>query len=108
MQPAPRKSRHRLRKSPLTEALILKWLVAQHRQTGQWPTQNSGPVVGVPGENWNAIDHGLLRGLRGLAGGSSLARLLAKAGLRRNPKDLPPLQVEQILLWAVDEYQSTG
>ncbi len=40
------------------------------------------------------------RGNRGLLGGSSLARLLAERRGRRNPAQLPPWSVEQILDWA--------
>ncbi len=68
----------------------------------------SGQVVGVPGENWSAIHTCLRKGCRGLAGGSTLARLLAEAGLKRNSRGLPPLQVEQILAWVEAEQQATG
>jgi hypothetical protein len=42
-------------------------------------------------------------GLRGLPGGSSLARLLDEQRRVRNVKNLPPLTEEQILAWA-DEH----
>ena len=108
MQPPRSKPRRRLTRPRLTEARIGKWLVAQHRRTGRWASKDSGLVVGAPGETWSAIDHCLRCGLRGLAGGSSLARLRATAGLGRNQHTLPLLQVEGILLWAVAEHESSG
>ena len=48
------------------------------------------------------------RGNRGLPGGSSLARLLAEHRGARNPKDLPPLTIEQILAWADAHRAATG
>jgi hypothetical protein len=48
----------------------------------------------------------LQKGLRGLRGGSSLARLLAERRGVRNRKGLPPLTVPQILRWA-DTYHAT-
>lgn len=76
------------------------WADAHHRRTGQWPTTNSGPVTGAPGETWPTIDSALRAGLRGLPGGSSLARLLAERRGVRNPAAVPPLRVETILAWA--------
>jgi hypothetical protein len=48
-------------------------------------------------ENWRKIDHALCYGLRGLPGGSSLARFLAEHRGARNAKALPPLTEEQLL-----------
>jgi hypothetical protein len=62
----------------LTEALILQWADEYHRATGQWPQARSGAVRDRPGEKWITIDGALRDGLRGLKGGLSLARLLAK------------------------------
>ena len=61
-----------------------------------------GPVLAspVPGETWARIDDSLIRGLRGLRGGSSVARLLAKHRKVRNPKALPRLTEKQIVTWA--------
>jgi hypothetical protein len=63
-------------KSKLTGALVLVWADAHMARTGRWPTAGSGPVRGAPGETWLALDRALLRGLRGLPGGDTLARLL--------------------------------
>ena len=53
---------------------------AHHAAHGHWPVVGvlSGPVDGVPGESWKAINHALALGLRGLPGDSSLAELLAE------------------------------
>ena len=55
-----------------------------------------------------AVSHALRRGSRGLPGGSSLAQLLAEHRGKRNIQDLPPLSVNQILLWADTHHQRTG
>jgi hypothetical protein len=61
----------------LTEARILQWVDAHHAKTGRWPRENSGAVLGAPGEKWVNITAALRSGTRGLPGGSSLAKLLA-------------------------------
>jgi hypothetical protein len=78
--PAPRpRSRSRGRpRPPLTAARIRRWAEAHRRRTGDWPSQKDGPVGGAGGETWHAIDEALRRGLRGLPGGDSLARLLRR------------------------------
>src|SRR5205085_177139 len=55
----------------LTIEQILEWVDAYHRRHGRWPTEDSGPVEGVPGETWAAISLSLRQGHRGLEGGSS-------------------------------------
>jgi hypothetical protein len=87
---------------------ILAWADAHREATGEWPGEDSGPVRSVPGENWKLISVALLRGVRGLPGGSSLARLLAEHRGARNPADLPPLTIQQILAWADDHREATG
>ncbi len=90
----------------LTRALILKCAKVHFRHKGEWPTMYSGPVIGQPGENWQAIDYCLRAGSRGLLGGSSLARLLGEAGLK--PYRLAPLTLEQIVVWLEADYKETG
>ncbi len=60
----------------LTEDQILVWAEAYYRQNGSWPKKDSGPIDSAPGETWNGVQIALLRGRRGLSGGSSLARLI--------------------------------
>jgi hypothetical protein len=64
------------------------------------PTCRSGPVPGTCGETWATIELALRRGIRGLSGGSSVARLLAERRGLRNTRNLSPLSHEHILSWA--------
>jgi len=84
---------------------ILAWADAYQMTTGKWPNTISGQVTGT-GETWPGIHNALYKGLRGLPGGSSLAKLLDQHGRKRNRKDLANLTIEQILAWA-DAYQAT-
>src|SRR5262249_37154304 len=77
-------------------------------RTGRWPNVNAGAVVEAPGEHWELIDHSLREGQRGLPGGSSLRRLLARKRGLRNPMALPPLTEDEILRWADLHCQRTG
>jgi hypothetical protein len=79
---------------------ILEWADAHRAAMGRWPTARAGPVLGADRESWNSIDSALQRGFRGLPGGTTLKRLLAKhrgeeAGRRR-----PEVTIAQILVWA--------
>lgn len=87
----------------LTIKQILTWADAHRRRTGSWPTSESGPIHGAPGETWKAIDHALRLGMRSLPGGSSLSRLLARQRGVRNIQNLPRLSQKQVLAW-VDAY----
>jgi hypothetical protein len=62
----------------LTIPLILKWARLHYQRLGVWPIYRSGLVLDAPGEMWQSIDTALRKGRRGLPGGSSLARLLAR------------------------------
>ena len=92
----------------LTVEQLLAWASAHREATGAWPGENSGPVRGVPGENWNAITLALCKGSRGLPGGSSLAQLLAQHCGARNQSDLPRLTIAQVLAWADAHRAATG
>ena len=67
---------------------ILAWADAYHTRHGKWPSRNGGAVPECPGNNWCAIDQALKKGVRGLPGDSSLAKLLQrhrnKANYHRN------------------------
>jgi hypothetical protein len=97
---------HQLPRLSLQQILALA--DAHQKRTGAWPTAQSGPVVGAPGETWRALDSALRVGLRGLAGGSSLARLLAQERGVRNLQDLPRLTPGQILAWADAHHRRSG
>src|SRR5207253_1136269 len=58
---------------------ILTWADAHYRRHGRWPNLRSGPVEDAPGERWSAVHTALEQGHRGLPGGTSLAKLLARA-----------------------------
>jgi hypothetical protein len=87
---------------------VLAWARAHHRRTGRWPTAALLSVDGVLGESWAAINTALRDGGRGLPGGDSLARLLARRLGVRNQSSVPPLTVRQILAWARAYHRHTG
>lgn len=63
---------------------ILAWANAHYERTATWPGYESGAIEGAPDETWQAVDMALRAGVRGLSGGSSLARLLrSERGVRR-------------------------
>jgi hypothetical protein len=62
----------------------------------------------VPGLAWRGIDDALRFGYRGLPGGDSLARLLARERGARNSADVPPLTARQILAWADAHHARRG
>jgi hypothetical protein len=93
---------------PPTVKQILAWADAHRPRTGRWPAVSSGPVRGVRGETWQAVDHALGRGTRGLPGGSSMPRLLAEHRGARNKAALPPLTEAGILDWAEAHHRRTG
>jgi hypothetical protein len=92
--------RHRNYLPKLSLKRILALADAHRARTGEWPTSYSGPVEGAPGETWAAINLALMRGTRGLPGGSSLADLLAQKRGRRNHSHPPDLALDQIVALA--------
>jgi len=89
----------------LTQKQILVWADAWRHRAGTWPTSESGLIPTAGGETWKSVDHALRLGSRGLAGGSSLARLLEARREVRNIQSLPRLSEKQILAWA-DAYHT--
>jgi hypothetical protein len=71
-----RGARNSTNRPRLNRRSILAWADKHRRRTGRWPMCESGPVVDATGETWNAVNSALVLGLRGLKGGSSLAKLL--------------------------------
>jgi hypothetical protein len=102
------KKRNHLALPRLSYKKILSWADAHFRRTGDWPNGEGGAVVDAPSERWESIDNALRAGSRGLPGGSSLIRLLARKRGVRNPLELPPLSREQILAWADLHTERTG
>jgi hypothetical protein len=103
-----REARARTRPPTLSLEQILIWADAYQRAHGRWPSELSGPVAGAPGETWRAIAHQLRKGGRGLPGGSSLSRELAKRRGVRNQTSLPDLSIARILAWADAHHAATG
>jgi hypothetical protein len=66
-----------LLKRPLSIPEILRWADTYRASAGKWPTKAGGAIVGTIGETWLGVDNALRVGLRGLPGGSSLARTQA-------------------------------
>jgi hypothetical protein len=64
-----------LNRPRLSEEAILGWADAWFESHGKWPASSSGPIPDAEA-TWRDVDNGLSMGLRGLPGGSSLARLL--------------------------------
>jgi hypothetical protein len=93
---------------PLTENKIVAWAREHRRRMGGWPTTLSGPVAARPGETWRQVNAALREGARGLPGGSSLGRLLARRCGVPCPADRPPLIVEKILEWADHHRERKG
>lgn len=85
---------------PLTLKQVLTWADLYHKQTERWPTQDSGLIAGGRGETWKGVQTCLQKGGRGLPGGASLARVLARHRRVRNLGELEPLMVSRILAWA--------
>jgi len=110
--PYRRKKRKRKLRRPrapvLDLAQILAWADAYHASVGRWPTLNSGRVSGTLGETWRRVDSALRLGLRGLPGGTSLAKMLVDERGVRNHTNLPKLSVKKILVWADLHFQRTG
>jgi hypothetical protein len=84
----------------LSVAQILNWADAHRRRTGRWPTANRESVSEAPELTWSAINSALYLGHRGLPGGDSLARLLARRRGRPSYRKKPRLSIGQVLAWA--------
>jgi hypothetical protein len=97
-----------LPKPQLTIAKILAWAEAHQRRTGKWPHNHSGRIGEMSDQTWLGVDLALRRGFRGLAGGTTLARLLAKKLGVRNRANLPQLAPEQIVQWGDAHFQRAG
>jgi hypothetical protein len=93
---------------PLCKEQILAWADAHFARTGQWPSVKAGSIAEKPGEKWRNVDNALRIGLRGLSGGSSLARLLTEERGVKNPSAPPPLTKQRILAWADAHHACTG
>lgn len=89
---------------PVSHATML---LHQHR-TGYWPQYQDGKIAAAPQETWNAVDTALSKGKRGLPGGDSLSRLLARRRGVRNKSALPRLDEPANCRWAKAHRNRTG
>ncbi len=96
--------RNRANLPKLTDDIILGWIDAHRKRTGEWPNASSGPISDASGETWHNVDAALRQGIRGLRGGRSLARLIAGKRGVRNRATVPQLTVVKILRMA-DAYK---
>ncbi|HWL95169.1 MAG TPA: hypothetical protein VNT79_16740, partial [Phycisphaerae bacterium] len=92
----------------LRESEILEWVDDFHSRTGAWPSVRSGRVNQRPELTWSAINSALNVGSHGLAGKSSLPRLLLKHRGVRSKGYAPRLSAPEILQWARDHHRRTG
>jgi hypothetical protein len=95
-------------RSKLSIRRILQWADAHHRRTGRWPSVLSGEVPGEPDETWRRINQALALGYRGMRGGDSLSRLLARHRGSNAADRAPRITLKQILQWADDHQRRTG
>jgi hypothetical protein len=86
---------------------VLAWADAWYARIGKWPGMESGEIPEAPGETWAAINHALIRGSRGLAGGCSLTQWLEVMRGARNRANLPKLDRKTVLAWADAYYERT-
>jgi hypothetical protein len=92
----------------VSEQEILSWADAHRKRTGNWPNENCGEIPGTNGENWRNLDMALREGHRGLPGGDTVARLIARGRGVRNRANTPRLTKSQILRWAEAHFKRTG
>jgi hypothetical protein len=92
----------------LTEEQILAWADAHRAATGHWPRRTSGAIAGTRGEKWSEIHRALSVGNRGLPGGSSLPRLLARHRDVPNRLTRAKLSYDRILSWADAHRAASG
>src|SRR5262245_9419865 len=97
-----------LRKPPLSIPLTLARYDLFHERSQDWPTVRSWPLPEMLGEKWWRIDNALRYGLRGLDGGSALARLLEKERSVRSVGNLREPTKEQIAGWAKQHREQTS
>jgi hypothetical protein len=104
-----RRNVHSARLAPkLTIPKILRWVDAYYRANHKWPTARHNLIPDSGGETWARVDSAMKEGLRGLSGGTTLARLLGKERGVRNRKNLPRLSVKKILACADTYYKRHG
>ena len=96
-------------KKVLTENLILKWADEHMTKTGKWPSADSGKI-GLHSAfiTWGTVNSYLVKGYRGLAGGSSLADLLLRKRNVRKYTSLHRFDLRTISMWIENFYEKYG
>lgn len=97
------RSRHVYRgKDRVTEDQIFRWAKSCFRRTGNWPQAADGPVPEAERTTWDSLNKALIRGARGLPGGSCLKKLLvARRAIRRGRRCwCSEFTLAQIWKWA--------
>jgi hypothetical protein len=95
------------------ENLTVEFIVDRAKEhldlNGKFPVVKGGSVTnGYPGDTWNGYDRALFEGGRGLPGGTTLKRLLAKELGAPNHMDKPALTEEYIVELAKQHKERTG
>jgi superfamily II DNA or RNA helicase len=98
---------NRLTSARLSEKRILRWADDHKARYGSFPTIHDKRSP-APGESWMAINAALERGARGLPGGTSLPKLLAKERGATRGIHRPRLKVATIVRWARVHRAATG
>jgi hypothetical protein len=95
-------------RSQLSLEQVLARADAHHAATGEWPTLESGKVLGSEAENWSLIDNLLRLGQRGLPGGLSVFKMLEKYRGVSDRRSRDRVTVQQILAWADQFHAARG
>ena len=98
---------HRLATERLSIKRILRWADEHKARYGSFPTIHEKRPP-APRESWMAINAALERGARGLPGGTSLPKLLAKERGVTRGIHRPRLKVATIVRWAREHHSATG
>jgi hypothetical protein len=80
----------------LSEDKIFKHILSWKKETKEFPSSKSKEMVPGTVDSWRSFDVALVHGLRGLSGGSSLVKLMEKAG-RKNIGNQPRLSEDTIV-----------
>jgi hypothetical protein len=85
----------------LTIERILMWADAHFARRRSWPGKSdASPIPESPDDTWKLIDSALTAGSRGLPKSGSLAILLLERRGRRHKKKQPPLNLDDLEVWA--------
>ena len=98
---------NRLASPRLSRQRILAWADEHFAKYGKWPTVSDRRAP-AKHESWPAINAALERGSRGLPGGDSLAKLLARSRAVRRGPHAKRLSVQIIVRWAKAHKKQTG